>query len=123
MRAWVGVLLAVTVVGGPAAALAQGSSVCAGSPTASSSELRGPILEVPDSESLCVALSDNPSTWVRVVLAQPAPTRGALMAAAFGKNAVCTVRADGRGVCKVESAPLGDLLRRSEIIKTSADWR
>lgn len=114
------------------AALACGASVtaagamaggCPGGPAPNGVMVRGPVLEIPDASSLCVAMGESPSTWVRVGLAHASDTYPLLMAAAFGKNAVCFVGHDGLGVCDIEDQPLNQELRRPETIKASLSWR
>jgi hypothetical protein len=113
-------------------ALACGASVtaagamagsCPGGTAPNGAEVHGPVLENPDASSLCVALGQSPSTWVRVRLAHPSDTYPLLMAAAFGKNAVCFVGHDGLGVCDIEDQPLDAELRRPETIEASLSWR
>ncbi len=56
-------LLALTPVAGIAHAAA-----CTGRAPAGATEFRGPVLEVLDGARLCVALSEEPSSWVEVRL-------------------------------------------------------
>src|ERR1700722_11354249 len=99
------------------------AGTCPGGPAPRGAEVHGPVLEIPDASSLCVALGQSPSTWVRVRLAHPSDTHPLLMAAAFGKNAVCFVGHDGLGVCDIEDQPLDAELRRPETIEASLSWR
>ena len=96
---------------------------CPGGPAPSGAVIHGPVLEIPDASSLCVALGQAPSTWVRVRLAHASDTYPLLMAAAFGKNAVCFVGHDGLAACDIEDQPLDLALRRPETIEASLSWR
>ena len=68
-------------------------------------EISGPVLEVIDGRTLCVALGPTPDQWVRVRLADGAPdaSRAALVAAVFARKLDCMAispDADGaRAVC------------------------
>lgn len=97
--------------------------VCAASPPVAGAVVRGPVLQVQSAEVFCVALGETKTAWVAVTLSQPAASRGALMAAAFGKNAECRVGSDGRAVCTVEDADLSAVLSSTQVRQTAADWR
>ena len=56
-------------------------------------------------------------------LAGPIDSYPLLMAAAFGKNAVCFVGHDGLGVCDIEDQPLDLELKRRDTIEASLMWR
>ena len=99
------------------------TSACKGAPPVAGAQLHGPILNVPDANTVCVAQGHSPGSWIAVRLAEPAPDRATLMAAAFGKNAVCVVGSDGRALCVVEGAPLSQLLQQPELQKASLAWR
>ena len=85
--------------------------------------LHGPVLEIPDASSLCIALGASPAAWVSVQLPNLGVTRSALMAAAFGKNATCVVGADLRATCNVEGKRLTDQLHRPAILRAALAWR
>jgi hypothetical protein len=104
-------------------AVAAVAGDCSGGPAPSDSVVYGPVLEIPDASSLCLAQGQAPSTWIRVQLAQPSETHPLLMAAAFGKNAICFVGRDGRAICDIEGQPLDVELRRPETIEASLSWR
>jgi hypothetical protein len=108
------------------AVLAGSSSaagVCEGSPADTGTTVSGPVLEIPDGASLCVALGPSRSTWIPVQLATLTSSRSALMAAAFGKNATCIVEPDGHGQCLIEGVPLGDALRSPALASIAMSWR
>ena len=96
---------------------------CPGGPAPNGAVVHGPVLQIPDPASLCIAQGPSPSTWIRVRLARASQTYPLLMAAAFGKNAVCKVGLDGRGVCAIEGQPLDAELRRPETVVASLSWR
>ena len=96
---------------------------CPGGPAPSSAVVHGPVLEIPDAMSLCLAQGQSPTTWIGVTLAQPSHTYPLLKAAAFGKDAICFVGRDGRGLCDIEGQPLDSALRRPETIEASLAWR
>ena len=111
-------LLGVCVFTG-GAALAS----CPGGPAPKGAAVHGPVLAVPDSDSLCLAQGGAPSNWVEVKLAQPSTSYPLLMAAAFGKDARCTVGADGAAVCSIEDRPLTADLQNPANIKSAAALR
>jgi len=100
---------------------AQAASPCQGKPIQSGGFVRGPVLEILDARTVCVART--PTDWVPVTLIQPAQSRPALMAAAFGKTATCVVGKDGRAECVIEGTALGVLLRQPMLQKAALDWR
>jgi hypothetical protein len=85
--------------------------------------LHGPVLEIPDASSLCIALGTSPAAWVAVQLPSLGVTRSVLMAAAFGKNATCVVGGDLKATCIVEGKRLVDQLHRPAILRASTGWR
>ena len=105
------------------ASSALAADVCQGPAAAPGVVLHGPVLEVPDGGSLCIAQSAAPTAWTRVSVRQLNTSRPLLMAAAFGQNATCRVGADGLADCTVEGASLADTVKRPEIIKASLQWR
>jgi hypothetical protein len=108
------------------ACLVAGAAVaggCPGGPAPTGAVVHGPVLEIPDASSLCLAQGQSPSTWRMVRLAKPSETYPLLMAAAFGKNAICFVGRDGRAACNIEGEPLAVELKRPETIKASLSWR
>jgi hypothetical protein len=98
------------------------ASVCRAPPAVSGEAVRGPILHVPSADLICVATGADPAAWVPVPLAAPAPSRAALMNAAFGENAVCQIGRDGRGQCEVAKDALAQRLRRIDAVATES-WR
>ena len=85
--------------------------------------LHGPVLDIPDASSLCIARGTSPTAWVAVQLPNLGVTRSALMAAAFGKNATCVVGADLKASCVVEGKRLVDQLHRPAILRAASGWR
>ena len=119
VSAGAGLLTALAVAATAVPAVA--ASLCTGQSSAAT--VHGPILEVPDESSLCVALGPTPDRWVRITLQTPAADRSTLMAAAFGRNADCKVGRDGRGDCAIEGSALHDQLRDPQVIAASVQWR
>jgi hypothetical protein len=107
----------MTAAGGDVSA----ADVCGGTQPHRGAVLHGPILDIPNSTTLCVALGPLPSAWVAVHPRTIAATRSALMAAAFGKNATCTVDGDGEADCLIEGRPLTEALTRPHV--DAAAWR
>jgi hypothetical protein len=101
---------------------ARAESVCLGGAAAAGATVHGPVLDIADGSSLCVATSPDLTTWVKIKVPQLKATRGELMAAAFGKNATCVVGRNGEGSCVVEGAALAQTLQRPEIVKAATDW-
>ena len=106
------------------------AGVCAAPAPEAGAAIKGPVLHVEDGETLCVAKGFDPSQWVELKLAPRAQTpapKGALMAAAFGKDVVCRVETvvDGQAVadCTVGSKSVAALLARPSILKAADKWR
>ena len=122
MDGWAALLLVATIgstLPGPSAR----AEVCQGPPAQPGAVVHGPVLQVPDGSSLCVAPTPSVSTWVLIELAHPQATRSLLMAAAFGKNATCTVDSEGKGRCVIEGISLDEELRSPVILTAAASWR
>jgi hypothetical protein len=90
--------LVAAVVAGAIAALAPARSIgteqaaCAATPPAVGGRLSGPILQVVDGQTFCVALGPTPDQWVKIQLADtPHGDRAALMDAAFAQRVTCVV--------------------------------
>jgi len=89
------------------------------------SNFSGPVVQVLDGDSLCVAVGDTPLQWVEVRLAdfyaselekaQGGAARDALMRIAFGKRAYCIsgLRTHDRiaARCEISGHAVGDLMR------------
>lgn len=125
-----GLLLGVALVATEAQA-----GVCGGQAPAVGAQLKGPVLQVIDGEHLCVATAASPSTWVEVQVLDPRlvhassadDARGRLMAAAFGRDAVCVITGVSGGQatasCMIEGEHLGARLNQPEIVKAAQIWR
>lgn len=115
---------------------AASGSVCTASAPADG-VLHGPVLQVEDGDTLCVALGATPDRWVRVTLAD-APSanpiqrasstdenpRGTLMAVAFSQTVDCQVQADGRGLCVLaDGRSVGGLLKTRAAWAAGKEWR
>lgn len=122
------VLSCLALAGGLAFADAARAGVCAAPLPQPGEVIKGPVLHVEDGETLCVAEGFEPSRWVALQVVDGAEVpKAALMAAAFGKDAVCKVESvtDGRAVasCAIEERPLAALLQRPEVMKAAGGWR
>jgi hypothetical protein len=89
----------------------------------------GPVLQVIDGRTLCVAAGPTPAEWVRVRLTDAADdqSRGALMAAAFARTVVCIATSadeDGaRGVCLADGRSVGQAGHDPDAVAEAAAWR
>lgn len=120
---WQGIPIAAFVLLASLGRPADSAPACGAAPAPAGATVHGPVLQVLDARTLCLAGGPHPATWAPVELAEPAPSRQALMAAAFGKNAVCTVRPDGRAACVVEGRQLAALLQQPELLKAAVHWQ
>jgi len=96
---------------------------CPGGLAPAGALIHGPVLAIPDASSLCLAQGGALSSWIEVKLAQPSPSYPLLMAAAFGKDAICVVDGYGAAFCDIEDRPLAVDLQSSAAIRASASWR
>jgi hypothetical protein len=106
-----------------AASPAIAQDVCRGETPAPGATVHGPVLEIPDAKSLCIALNTSPDSWVRVSLAGLDASRPQLMAAAFARNATCQIGEKGQAVCTIEGEPLAASLQQPQVIKAAMAWR
>ena len=130
------VLAAAGFLLGAGSAQAANGSLCTGAAPADG-VLRGPVLQVEDSATLCVALGATPDSWVRLTLADaPAVNpiqrasntdenpRGTLMAVAFSQTVDCRLQADGRALCALQDGrSVGALLKTRAAWAAGKDWR
>ncbi|HEX2562004.1 hypothetical protein [Phenylobacterium sp.] len=123
-------LSCLAVAGGLAFADAAHAGVCSGPLPKPGEVIEGPVLHVEDGQTLCVAEGFEPEKWVPLRVADAAgdgTPKSALMAAAFGKDAVCKIEAlaDGHAVasCTIEQRPLAALLQKPGVLKAAGDWR
>lgn len=128
-----GLIGAMALVG--VAGAAHAATVCQGSAPAVGAEIRGPVLQVLDSERLCVALGPTPDLWVEVVLASeplrktsahPA-NRGSLMAVAFAQNVTCRIEGEAAGLpiasCRLDDQSVRALTREPAAYTAGQAWR
>jgi hypothetical protein len=115
------IIVALLSAGLASSAAAQ--SVCGAPRAVTGAVLHGPVLEIPNASTICIATGPSPAQWTAVSLAQLKTSRAVLMAAAFGQNVTCTIGPDGAGVCQVEGATLAQQVQRPEILKASLQWR
>jgi len=116
-------LALISIVLLAAASAASAREVCGGAAPAAGASIHGPILDISDDNSLCIALGASPDTWIKVSVTRLAANRPQLMAAAFARNATCEIGKDGEADCVVEGQPLAQALHQPEIIKAATDWR
>jgi hypothetical protein len=114
-------LLSTILLMAASPAVAQG--VCHGAAPAPGASIHGPVLEIPDGKSLCIALNTSPDSWVRVDVAQLNASRPQLMAAAFARNATCQIGHDGGAVCTIDGEPLAARLQQPWLIEAAMAWR
>ena len=78
----------------------------------------GPVLQVMDGRTLCVALGPDPRQWVRVQIDGAGRTRSDVMAAVFAQRLDCIAGADSaqgvQAVCRRGGVPLDRLLGSRE---------
>jgi len=118
------IILAILATSGLAYATgASARTVCQGPAPAAGQVVHGPVLEVPDAATLCLATGASPAQWTAIAVPQLKASRALLMAAAFGQNATCVIGADGQADCKIEGVALADQIRQPEIQKASMQWR
>jgi hypothetical protein len=98
-----------------AASAASAASLCSGPAPRPGAAIQGPVLQIDDGSSVCVAQGPKPEQWSLVRLNTVRSTRSVLMAAAFGKTAYCRIGRDGLGTCDIEGKPLSAALTRSEV--------
>jgi hypothetical protein len=116
--------LAILALAGLAmASAAPAETVCGRASPVVGAVVHGPILDIPNSATLCIATGASPSQWVAIPVPQLRASRALLMAAAFGQNATCVVGADGLGDCRIEGRALADEVTRAEVRKASMQWR
>ena len=102
---------------------------CTAAAPAEGASVSGPVLQVIDGRTLCIAKGPTPDQWVRVRLADvyDRENRGALMAATFSKDVVCKVeRADAQGAvgrCSIDGAPLTQVVASAPAQVQAASWR
>ena len=129
-------LLILLLAGGLFAGQAQArDTICRGQTPEVGATLSGPVLHVIDGERLCVALGPATDLWVELQVSDASqrktssgkPARGPLMAAAFARNAVCSVTGlvDGRAVaaCRIEDRPLAETLGQPDMVRIGQAWR
>ena len=117
------------------AGAAKAETACQGAAPALGAEIHGPVLQVLDSERLCVALGATPDQWVEVALA-PEPlqktatypaNRGSLMAVAFAQNVTCRIVDVAGGLpvaaCRLDDQSVRALTREPAAYTAGQAWR
>jgi len=129
-------VLAVAIgLGWSAPALAQtcpdrpAMAACTAAAPRVGDSLSGPVLQVVDARTVCVALGPLPSQWVQVVIADSKTdaTRGGLMAAAFAQDVQCVVTGEAgaavRAVCLADGVSVGRLADSPDSRMQASAWR
>jgi hypothetical protein len=134
-----GALAAASVLWLGATQAQAADSVCTAALPAAGTVIRGPVLEIEDGETLCVALGETPDQWLRLTLAD-APVdnpvrraafttaddnpRGTLMAVAFARTVDCRIEDGGRALCALDDGrSVGALLKTRTAQAAGRDWR
>ena len=127
--------LVSTLLSGPALRVETAPSrvsivaACTAAAPAVGQSVSGPVMQVIDGRTLCIAKGPTPDQWVRVRLADiyDRENRGALMAATFAKDVVCSVeRTDAQGAvgrCSIDGAPLTQVVASAPAQVQAASWR
>ena len=105
------------------ASAAHAESICKGPPAGPGASIHGPVLQVDDGSSVCIAQGAKPAQWSLVRLNKVHSTRTALMAAAFGRNATCRIGRDGLGTCDIEGRSLLASIARPQMAQAAPAWR
>jgi hypothetical protein len=107
------------------------AQTCGQGKLAPGASVHGPVLHVVDGEHLCVATGAARGDWAELLIrgADEGPVKvdGALgsallMSVAFGRNADCTVAADGKADCRIEGQSLQTLLKRPGALQVARAW-
>jgi hypothetical protein len=102
---------------------------CSAPPPRKGEVFSGPVLEVLDGRTLCVAQGPTSDRWIQVQLPASAGRgdRGGLMAAAFAKRVTCVARRVlDQGVaadCAIEGVALTDRMRDETLLADGKDRR
>lgn len=106
-------------------AFASSASACSAPPPPPGTIVSGPVLAVPDSHTVCVAMGPLPSQWVALRIVQPDPDLSVsmVMAAVFSKRVSCVVGQQGQAQCVVGQEDVRDVLRRPGLRTVATNWR
>ena len=124
-----GALCAAALTAWAGAASAQ-DAVCGGR-AAPGQVLTGPVLHVPDAQTICVARSHDPKTWVALDVSDAVRSsmsaKRRLESAAFAQDAACTIlpgRSDRpAAVCRIAGVPLVERLQSPATLQLAKVWR
>jgi hypothetical protein len=104
-------------------------AACTARPPSLGEVFAGAVLQVINGRTICVAQGPTPADWIRVTIAG-APqdgSRGALMAASFGRSVECVaVRATKDGIqarCVVDGLPLSAVMGAEAVRLEGLSWR
>jgi hypothetical protein len=105
-------------------AFASAASACSAPAPAPGVIGSGPVLAVPDSQTVCVAMGPLPSQWVALRIATPDPDLSVsmVMAATFSKRVSCLVGKQGLAQCRLGEEDVRDLLLQPGLRKVATAW-
>jgi hypothetical protein len=102
---------------------------CAAAAPAAGAAVSGPVLQVIDARTVCVALGPLPSQWVRLEISD-APehgSRGALMASAFGRDVDCVIvnrsGSSAQALCSEDGVSVGQRAASPDLQAEARLWR
>lgn len=102
---------------------ASAESICKGPAPRPGAAIHGPVLQVDDGSSLCIAKGAKPAQWSLVRLENVHATRHALMAASFGRNATCRIGRNGLATCDIEGRALLASIAGPQMAQAAPAWR
>lgn len=105
-------------------------AICGGQAVAGE-VLAGPVLHVPDAQTICVARSYDPKTWVALKVSDAdqgsVGAKRRLESAAFAQDAACNIlpgrAARPEAVCRVSGIPLAERLQSPATLQLAKVWR
>jgi len=105
-------------------AFASSASACSAPQPAPGVVVSGPVLAVPNSQTVCVAMGPLPSQWVALRITPPDPDLSVsmVMAAVFSKRVSCVVGKQGQAQCLVGQEDVRDVLRQPGLSKVATAW-
>ena len=124
-----GALCAVALAAWADSAGAQ-DAVCGGQ-AAAGEVLTGPVLHVPDAQTICVARSHDPKTWGSLSVSDAdrasITEKRKLESAAFAQDATCSILPGRSGrpaaLCRIAGVPLAERLQAPATLQLAKIWR
>lgn len=118
--------VAVVVLGVIAAAAGPSAVLACSAPAPSpGSVISGPVLAVPNSQTICVATGPRPAQWVALNIAEHGsdPSVSLMMAAVFAKRVSCVVGSGNTARCVVGDKAVSQVLRQPALQTAALTWR